>query len=160
MTLSSSLMRWRFRQIWWNDAFVKFDEMTFFSSNLINRFRQVWWVAFVKFDESSHFKFDEMLHQIWHLVINVARQIENKHTSFDNREWACVIRQKVRLDDQKKIDDETIKHAHENESSQTISARNKFESHFSNHISHFETKCKTRYWHIFAANNLNTHYSK
>jgi hypothetical protein len=38
-----------------------------------------------------------------------------------------------------------IKHDHENESLQTISAENKSESHFSDHISHFETKCKTRY---------------
>ncbi len=34
------------------------------------------------------------------------------------------------------------------------------ESHFSNHISHFETRRKTRYWHTFAANSLSTHYSK
>jgi hypothetical protein len=75
MTLSSSLMRWRFfRQVWWI-VLVKFDEML----------RQVWWVAFVKFDE--------MLRQVWRRIIDVARQIENKHTSFDNREWACVIRQ-------------------------------------------------------------------
>jgi hypothetical protein len=34
-----------------------------------------------------------MSHQ-WRLIINVARQIENRHTSLDNQEWACVIRQK------------------------------------------------------------------
>ncbi len=51
-----------FSKIWWNDAFIRFDEMTFFSSNLMNRFRQIWWddvfthqvrwVALFKFDES------------------------------------------------------------------------------------------------------------
>jgi hypothetical protein len=46
-----------------------------------------------------------------------------------------------------------IKHDHENESSQTISARNKSESHFSDHISHFETRRKTRYQHILASNS-------
>jgi hypothetical protein len=50
-----------------------------------------------------------------------------------------------------------IKHDHENESSQTIFAKSKFESHFSSHISHFETKRKTRYQHIFAATRLNIH---
>jgi hypothetical protein len=53
-----------------------------------------------------------------------------------------------------------IKHDHENESSQTISAKNKLESHFSDHISHFETRRKTRYQHTFAAIRFNTHYSK
>jgi hypothetical protein len=53
-----------------------------------------------------------------------------------------------------------IKHDHENESSQTISAKNKSESYFSDHISHFETRRKTRYQHILAATRLNTHYSK
>ncbi len=53
-----------------------------------------------------------------------------------------------------------IKHDHKNESSQTISTKNKFESHFSNHISHFETRCKTRYQHIFAAIRFNTYYNK
>ncbi len=64
---------------------------------------------------------------------------------------------KVRLSDQKRTDDEMIKHDHENKSLQTISAKNKFESHFSDHISHFETKRKTRYQHILAATRLNTH---
>jgi hypothetical protein len=50
-----------------------------------------------------------------------------------------------------------IKHDHENESFQTISAKNKSESHFSNHISHFETERKTRYQHTFAAIRLNIH---
>jgi hypothetical protein len=54
----------------------------------------------------------------------------------------------------KKTDDEMIKHDHENELFQTISAKNKFESHFSNHISHFETERKTRYQHTFAAIRL------
>jgi hypothetical protein len=62
--LFQSLMRWDFRQVWWDDAFVKLNEITFFfvkfdeslSSNLMSRFRQVWWVV-------SHFKFDEMLRQ-------------------------------------------------------------------------------------------------
>jgi integrase len=64
----SSLMRWRFSL-----------------SSLMSRFRQVWWVVFVKFHEISQ--------QIWRLIIDAARQIENRHTSLDNREWACVIRQ-------------------------------------------------------------------
>jgi hypothetical protein len=50
-----------------------------------------------------------------------------------------------------------IKHDHENESSQTISAKKKSESYFSDHISHFETKRKTRYQHILAATRLNIH---
>jgi hypothetical protein len=50
-----------------------------------------------------------------------------------------------------------IKHDHENESLQTISATNKFESHFSDHISHFETERKTRYQHIIVAARLNIH---
>jgi hypothetical protein len=50
-----------------------------------------------------------------------------------------------------------IKHDHENESFQTISAKNKFESHFSDHISHFETERKTRYQHILAATRFNIH---
>jgi hypothetical protein len=45
----------------------------------------------------------------------------------------------------KKADDEMIKHDHMNELFQTIFAKNKFESHFSDHISHFETRRKTRY---------------
>ncbi len=53
-----------------------------------------------------------------------------------------------------------IKHDHENESSQTISAKDKFESHFSDHISHFETRHKTRYQYILAAIHFNIHYSK
>jgi hypothetical protein len=64
---------------------------------------------------------------------------------------------KVRLGDQKKTDDEMIKHDHENESSQTISAKNKSEPHFSDHISHFETERKTRYQHTLAATRLSTH---
>jgi hypothetical protein len=53
-----------------------------------------------------------------------------------------------------------IKHDYENESSQIISIKNKSESHFLNHILHFETRRKTRYQHIFAAIRLNIHYSK
>jgi hypothetical protein len=143
--LSQSLMRWDSRQVWWDDVFVKL-EMTLSSSLMKWRlFRQVWWVAFVKFDESLHFKFDEMFCQAWRLIIDVARQIENRHTSLDNREWACIIRQKVKLNNQKKTDDDMIKHDHENESFQTKSAKDKSESYFSDHISHFETKRKTRY---------------
>jgi hypothetical protein len=39
-------------------------------------------------------------------------------------------------------------------------ARNKFKSHLSNHISHFETRRKTRYQYILAAIRLNIHCSK
>jgi hypothetical protein len=39
-------------------------------------------------------------------------------------------------------------------------AKNKFESHFSDHISHFETRCKTRYQHILAAIHFNIYCSK
>jgi hypothetical protein len=39
-------------------------------------------------------------------------------------------------------------------------SKKKFKSHFSDHISHFETRCKTRYQHTFAANRFNIHYSK
>ncbi len=53
-----------------------------------------------------------------------------------------------------------IKHDHENESSQTISTKNKSESHFLNHISHFETRCKTCYQHILAAIRFNIYYNK
>jgi hypothetical protein len=98
-----------------------------------------------------------MSHQ-WRFIINVVWQIENKHTLLDNREWACVIRQKWSRTI-KKINDEMIKHDHENESFLTIFAKSKSESHFSNHISHFETKRKIRYQHIFAATRLNI-YSK
>ncbi len=35
-----------------------------------------------------------------------------------------------------------IKHDHENESSQTMLTKDKSESHFSDHISHFETRRK------------------
>jgi hypothetical protein len=94
------LMRWRVRSTWWNDV-IKFDKSLssnlmkwrFHLSSLMNRFRQVWWVILLKFDE--------MLRQAWRLIMNVARQIENKHTSLDNREWACVIRQKWDLTSQK-----------------------------------------------------------
>ncbi len=91
--LFKSLMRWR-SQIWWDDVFVKFDEMTFFSSSLIRRrfLCQIWWIALIKFDE-SFVKFNEISHQARRLIINVARQLENRHTSLDNREWACVTRQ-------------------------------------------------------------------
>jgi hypothetical protein len=64
---------------------------------------------------------------------------------------------KARLNNQKKTDDEMIKHDHENESSQIISAKDKFESYFSDHISHFETRRKTRYQHILAAIRLSIH---
>jgi hypothetical protein len=50
-----------------------------------------------------------------------------------------------------------IKHDHENESSQIISTKDKSESYFSDHISHFETRCKTRYQHTFAATRFNIH---
>ncbi len=53
-----------------------------------------------------------------------------------------------------------IKHDHENESSQTILTKNKFKSHFSDHISHFETRRKTRYQYTFAAIRFNIHYNK
>jgi hypothetical protein len=102
------LMRWRVRSIWWDDV-IKFDESfssdlmkwRFHSSSLMNRFRQIWWIVF--------FKFDEMFRQAWRLIINVVRQIENKHTSLDNRKWACVIRQKWDLTNQKnwRWDDQT-----------------------------------------------------
>jgi vacuolar-type H+-ATPase subunit B/Vma2 len=85
-------MRWRF--------FVSFDEMTLLSSSLISRFRQVWWVV------SSQTSLDRSRTGIRHSII------ENEHELFV----------KTRLNDQK-IDDEMIKHDHENESSQTISAR-------------------------------------
>jgi hypothetical protein len=49
------------------------------------------------------------------------------------------------------------KHDHENKLSQTISTKNKFESHFLDHISHFETRRKTRYQYIFAAIRLSIH---
>ncbi len=65
---------------------------------------------------------------------------------------------RVRLNDQK-TDDEMIKHDHENESFQTIFAKNKSELHFSNHISHFETNRKTRYKYTFA-NNSSYHLSQ
>jgi hypothetical protein len=38
--------------------------------------------------------------------------------------------------------------------------KNKFESHFSDHISHFETRCKTRYQHILAVIRFNIYYNK
>ncbi len=38
--------------------------------------------------------------------------------------------------------------------------KNKSESHFSDHISRFESRRKTRYQHTFAATRLNIHYSK
>jgi hypothetical protein len=67
---------------------------------------------------------------------------------------------KVRLDDQKKL---TMKWSsmitRTNRFKQT-QAKNKSESHFSNHISHFETRRKTRYQHTFAAIRLNIHCSK
>jgi hypothetical protein len=94
ITLSSSLMRWRFRQSWWDDVF----------------FRQDWWVALVKIDESSHF--DKMLCQAWRLIIKVARKVGNEHTSFDKSRTDIrhsIIRMsmrhslKVRLDNQKKL---------------------------------------------------------
>ncbi len=53
-----------------------------------------------------------------------------------------------------------IKHDHENESSQTISAKKKSESYFSDHILHFETRRKTRYQHILATIRLNIHCHK
>jgi hypothetical protein len=55
---SSDLMRWRFRQIWWNDAFVRFDEMTL-SLNLMR------WRSFVKFDESSSSNLMSRFCQVW-----------------------------------------------------------------------------------------------
>jgi regulator of replication initiation timing len=85
-------MRWRF--------LVSFDEMTLLSSSLMNRFRQVWWVV------SSQTSLDKSRTDIHHLII------ENEHASFV----------KTRLNDQKN-DDEMIKHDHENESSQIISAK-------------------------------------
>ncbi len=49
------------------------------------------------------------------LIINVIRQIENKHTSFDNRDkHASFVKSEIRRS--KKTDDEMIKHDHENES--------------------------------------------
>jgi regulator of replication initiation timing len=80
--------------------FVSFDEMTLLSSSFISRFRQVWWVV------SSQTSFDRSRTDIRHSII------ENEHASFV----------KTKLNDQK-IDDEMIKHDHENESSQKISAR-------------------------------------
>jgi hypothetical protein len=53
-----------------------------------------------------------------------------------------------------------IKHDHENKSSQTILRKKQSESHFSDHISHFETRRKTRYQHTFAAIHLSIHCSK
>jgi hypothetical protein len=48
----------------------------------------------------------------------------------------------VKLDDQKKTDDEMIKHDHENESSQTISAKNNLNriSQITSHISRQDAK--------------------
>ncbi len=43
------------------------------------------------------------------------------------------------------INDEMIKHDHENEFTMIFLQKKKSEIAFLNHISHFETKCKTRY---------------
>jgi hypothetical protein len=131
-----------FSKIWWDDAFLRLDEMTL--SNLMNRFRQiwwddvfihqVWWIAFVKFDES-------LIMSLMRCLVNfndVSSQtsldksrINMRHSIIENKYASFV-----------KNDDEMIKHDHENELLQTISAKDKFKSHFSDHISHFETRRK------------------
>jgi hypothetical protein len=90
-----NLMKWRFRQFWWNDVF----------------FRRIWWVAFVKFNES----FSSNLMSRFILIrcfvkLNISFNIrhliiKNEHALFA----------KSRTKRSKKTDDEIIKHDHENE---------------------------------------------
>jgi hypothetical protein len=165
--LFKNLMRWR-SQIWWNDVIVKFNEMRLFSSNfneslssnLMSRFRQIWWIVFLKFDEMFHKR---------RLIINVVWQIENKHTSLDKsrtnirhsiieNEHASFVKSETRRS--KKLTMKWSSMITKTNRFKQSQAKNKFESHFSDHISRFETRRKTRYQHIFAAIRLNTHCSK
>ncbi len=89
---------WAAFVIWWDDVFTHqvwwvARQVWWVARQVWWVARQVWWVALLKFDEMSR--------QAWRLIINAARQIENRHTSLDNREWACVIRQRWNLTNQK-----------------------------------------------------------
>ncbi len=128
-----------------------------FSSSLMSRSRHVWWVArslmrcgylsrlwvalrwWIALSLMKCNRLSRLIKDVY-----VARQVKNEHTSLDTsktgirhsmcREWACVIRWIETR--QSETDDEMIKRDHENESSSKILARKKFESHFSDYISH------------------------
>jgi hypothetical protein len=67
---------------------------------------------------------------------------------------------KARLDDQKKLTMRWSSMITRTNRFKQFQAKDKFESHCSNHISRFETRRKTRYQHILAAIRFNIHCSK
>jgi hypothetical protein len=123
---SSSLMRYRLSE---------FDETQL--SNLIS--------SLMRFDEIHFVKFDEML-----LIRNDEMSLVSSLMSRPRHVWwvalvkAFVISKKLESDN-RNIDDEIIKHDHENEFTKISLQERKSEVAFLDHISHFETRRKTRY---------------
>jgi hypothetical protein len=126
-----NLMRYNYQtcwdvthQVWWKTV-IKFDEMLFINFDEIH---------FVKLDETSLIRFDEMS-----LMID-----ESLSSRFDEFRQALIISKKIESNN-RNIDDEIIKHDHENEFTKISLKEESSKVAFFDHISHFETKRKTRY---------------
>jgi hypothetical protein len=99
----------------------------------------------MKFDEIHLVKFDEMLlirDDEMSLVSNLMSRF--RHVWWVAFVKAFVISKKLESDS-RNIDDEMIKHDHENEFTKIFLQERKSEVASFDHISHFETKRKTRY---------------
>jgi hypothetical protein len=122
---SSNLMR--YREIWW--VFIEFDEISFikiwwdtiirldikFNEIWRNTFRQIWWdVAYQKWWNVASIKFDESLSSCL---------MSRSHQSIRHLE-------KIRVR-QSNINDEMIKHDHENEFTKIFLQKENLKSHFS-----------------------------
>jgi hypothetical protein len=99
----------------------------------------------VKFnDVSSLTSFNKSRTNIRHLII------ENEHASFVKNE----------IKRSKKLTMRWLNMITKTNRFKQFQTKNKSESHFSDHISHFETQRKTRYQHTFAAIRINIHCNK
>ncbi len=104
----------------------EFDEMLFIKFDEIN---------FVKFDETSFIKFNKMT------LCLMSRFRQNLMSRFCQ---ALIISKRFESNN-RNINDEMIKHDQKNEYTKIFLSKEKSEIAFFDHISHFETKCKTRY---------------
>jgi hypothetical protein len=153
---SLNLMKYR-HQVWWN-IIIKFDEISFV---------KIWWDTIIKLVKTSFIKFDEisssdlmrcclsnltkyissnlMKRRLSNLMICRSCLMSRFRQNLMNRSRQALIISKKLKSDNRNINDEMIKHDHENEFTEIFLQKRKFEIAFLDHISHFETKCKTRY---------------
>jgi hypothetical protein len=145
---SSSLIR--YRQVWW--IFIEFDEISFI---------RIWWDTAIRFD----IKFDEIwrdtFRQIWWNV-DYQKWWDVVRIKFDESLSSCLMSrshqnirhfEKIRIK-QSNINDEMIKHDHENEFTKIFLQEENLKSHFSITFHISRQNATNQVTSIFATNRI------